>query len=361
MAKKNKSKKPANVSATVTDESQTTDETLSIPAAAVGKVPEAGTPPEGYSIDPDAFARFQADAEAGKLRLPDDEPTAEQIEAFGGMEKWEELKRKVNDVPFETRTVALSNPTSSAVSLEQAYGRVQPMQVESGLVGDGDVVTAEDAMVDMAKEHGLEITAKEKSEDPITLLDSELDAQGTTLVDVIKGRTGEQQFQVADATAVNFTEPAEVEEALEPYVRPAPAAVFSSPVLKELIPDELGLIPGNLLLVAFNAGQYKLQDITAWLDRNLDWGDNESPDFIFYNAASDRSMVRNHRTRAVEENKVAIGILACQPHCFMMEPHHIPHTMEADVVLSIDALRVTRDKYRGAWEFENLPTSVPFA
>lgn len=359
MAKRNKNKKAPNVTASEADVSNNANETLSIPLAEKGKVPEAGTPPEGYSIDAEAFARFQADAEAGKLRLPDDEPSAEQIEAFGGQEKWEELKRKVNDVPFEDRTITLSTPTSSAVSLEQAYGRVQPLQTESDLVE----TTADEAMVDMAKEHGLVLTPKEKSEDPITLLDGELEAQGTTLIDVLKGRSGGQQYQVGDSAETNYTEAAEVQEipaAVELLERPKPVAVFATEELKKLIPDEFGLVPGTLLLVAYNAGQYRLQDITAWLDRSLDWGDAESPDFIFYNASSDRSMIRNQRTQAVIDNKVAIGILACQPHCFMMEPHHIPHTMEADVVLSIDALRVTRDKYRGITFDHGLERSVSF-
>lgn len=355
MAKKNKGKKTPNVSTTVVDVSANTNESLTIPAAEKGKVPEAGTLPEGYSIDPEGFARFQADAEAGKLRLPDDEPSAEQIEAFGGQQKWEELKRKVNDVPFETRTIALSTPTSSTVSLEQAYGRVQPLKDES--------LWPSDTLAEVAAEFGVELTANEKSEDPITLLDSELKDQGTTLVDVLKGRSGEQQFQVADTAETNFTDAVEVQEVaaeLEPIERPKPVAVFATEELKKLIPDEFGLVPGTLVLIAFNAGQYRLQDITAWLDRSLEWVDNESPDFIFYNASSDRSMIRNQRTQAVIDNKVAIGILACQPHCFMMEPHHIPHTMEADVVLSIDALRVTRDKYRGITFDHSLERSVSF-
>ena len=352
MAKKNKSKKPANVAASVTDVSETTGEALSIPAATKGRVPEEGVLPEGYEINAEGFARFQADAEAGKLRLPDDEPTAEQIEAYGGQEKWEELKRTFKDAPFETRTIALSTPTSSAVSLEQAYGRVQPLKDES--------LWPSDALAEVAADFGVELTDKEKSEDPITLLDSELKDQGTTLVDVLKGRSGEQQFQIADTAETNFTDPAEVAEALEVIERPKPVAVFTTEELKELIPDEFGLVPGTLVLIGFNAGQYRLQDITAWLDRSLDWGETESPDFIFYNAATDRSTIRNQRDQAIIDNKVAIGILACQPHCFMMEPHHIPHTMEADVVLSIDALRVTRDKYRGIFNTADLPHSVPF-
>ena len=305
MAKRNKNKKAPNVTATETDVSNNTNETLSIPPAEKGKVPEAGT-------------------------LPDDD-----------------------------NTNTLSTPTSSAVSLEQAYGRVQPLQAESDLAD----ITVDEAMADMAKEHGLVLAPKEVSEEPIALLDSELKDQKTTLVEVLKGRSGEQEYQVADTAETNFTEAAEVQEALlemELHKRPDPVAVFRTEELKSLIPDEFGLVPGTLLLVAFNAGQYRLQDITAWLDRSLDWGDAESPDFIFYNASSDRSMIRNQRTQAIIDRKVAIGILACQPHCFMMEPHHIPHTMEADVVLSIDALRVTRDKYRGMYDTSDRPFSVSF-
>lgn len=122
---------------------------------------------------------------------------------------------------------------------------------------------------------------------------------------------------------------------------------FKTEALQGILPKDAGFNPGKLYLFAFNTSQYRVTDVSAWLDRSIEWDEGVDPVIYFYNHATERAMVRQHREDCVKNGKVAIGIVATPPHVFQIDPPHIPHSMECDVAFSIDALKITRRKFRG--------------
>lgn len=140
----------------------------------------------------------------------------------------------------------------------------------------------------------------------------------------------------------------------------SPVGRFKTDPLLEILPADIGFVPGHLYLFAFNLGQYSVQDITRWVDRNVEWDAEVDPKIFYFNGTTERATVRMYREQAIKDRVPAIAIVALPPHCFQMEPIHVLHANEADAAFAIDALSVTRVKLRSVKDAPEV-RSVPFA